>query len=118
MPMLSKAKFTLEELITLIRKSRAMQSFTEEEKRLIIEQSRDPESDRAQQLYKALIQEQQNYQMIEKDYIKNTNGIMANFENEVMDMKAKAMRTEREKAESSVEKKEKEAAQNILKSLM
>ena len=101
----------------MMNRSSAMRLFSKEQKKAIVGQIDDVESDKAQQLYGVLLQEQQRYGEIEAEYLKNTSKIMLDFENDVTGMKIQAMRAERETAEAKVAAKEDEAAQNILKSL-
>ena len=113
----SKYSFTFEELKMMIDRSTAMRAFGEEQRKSIIEQSGNPESEKAQALYSALIKEQEEYKLIRKDYITYTSRAMANFENEVESIKVHEMREARERAENAASKTEKEAAQNILQNL-
>jgi hypothetical protein len=101
----------------LINKSTAMRAFTPEQMKSIVEQARDPDSEKAQIVYSALVNEQNEYKLIRREYIDYTGKVMANFENEVQGIKVHEMREARERAEKAVSQKEQETAKNILNNL-
>jgi len=109
--------FTFQELVMLIYKSSAMHAFSAEQIKNIMAQIRDPDSEKAQIVYSALVEEQNEYKIIRKEYIGYTGKVMANFENEVQGIKVHEMREARERAEKAVAEKEKETVQNILNNL-
>ncbi len=110
-------QFTFEDLLKLILKSPAMKSLPEEEMKAVVSRSRDVNSQKARQLFEALMWEQEEYKKITHEYIRTTDRIMADFKNDVTDMKTRTLHEEREKAEKMAVEKEQEAAQAILKSI-
>ena len=110
-------QFTFEELVRMAMKSAAMRSFQSEELHVILEQSRNPQSEKAQALYAALDKEQKEYKNIRTEYISTTNKIMLNFHNDVTGIKNSELHKERERAEERASKKEKEIAKTILQNI-
>ena len=110
-------QFKFEELIGMALKSAAMRSLENDELHSILEQSSNPASEKAQLLYAALINEQTEYERIRKDYIRTTDKIMIDLNNEVTGIKNSELHKEREKAEERAAKKEEEIAKDILQSL-
>ena len=109
--------FTFQELVMMIYKSSAMRAFSSDQIKNIISQIQDPDSEKAQIVYAAMIEEQNQYKIIRQEYIGYTGKVMANFENEVQGIKVHEMREARERAEKAVAEKEKETVQNILNNL-
>jgi len=109
--------FTTQELLDLISKSSAMRSLSAEQITLIQNQIQDPNSEKAQQLYAALLKENQEYRRIDKEFIQNTNNVMTGFENEVRAIKINALHQERQASEAKAQQAQEEAADDILKKL-
>jgi hypothetical protein len=110
-------QFTFEELVRMVMKSAAMRSFKGEELRLILEQSRNPQSQKAQALFAALDREQKEYKNIRSEYINTTGKIMQNFNNDVTGIKNAELHKVREKAEEQAAQKEEEIAKSILQNI-
>ncbi len=113
----AKYQFRFEELVRMVIKSAAMRSFNSNELHLILEQSRNPQSEKAQALYAALDREQKEYKNIRSEYISTTNRIMLNLNNDVTGIKNSELHKERERAEEQASKKEAEIAKTILQNI-
>ena len=115
--MAGKYLFSLSELLEMINKSAAMQSFDQAKREMIIAEVAEVESEKAQKLYAALIQERENYNKIDKQYITDTGKVMDGLSVEVVGIKHQYINKQINTAEAKAQQAEDETAENILQSL-
>ncbi|MCC6643251.1 hypothetical protein IT411_00720 [Candidatus Peregrinibacteria bacterium] len=109
--------FTTQELEQLINRSKAMATFSAQDKAKILHGVTSPDSAKAQELYQILIQERDTYRSIERDYLSKTNAILQDFHNEITHLKTEKLRAEQQKTESAAASAEAETAEALLKKL-
>jgi hypothetical protein len=109
--------FTSQELETLISRSKAIAKISQEMMSTILHIAGDPNSPKAQALYRVLIEEREQYKMIQREYMDSSHQIVTEFKNAVNAEQAKRLREEQEKVESKAKEAEEKAAQSLLNSL-
>lgn len=109
--------FTSQELESLISRSKAISKVSQEMLSTIMHIAGDPSSPKAQALYRVLIEEREQYKLIQREYMDSSNQIVAEFKNAVSAEQAKRLREEQQKVESKAKDAEEQAAQKLLNSL-
>lgn len=109
--------FTTQELQSLVNRSKAMATFSAEDKAKILANTGATDSPKAQELYQILTQERDTYRNIERDYLNRTNAILQDFHNEITHLKTEKLRAEQKKTESAAAQAEAETAESLLKKL-
>lgn len=115
--MASTFLFTTDELQNLIARSKAMATFSAEEKAKILSNTAAPDSPKAQELYQILIQEKDTYRQIERDYLTKTNAILQDFHNEITHLKSQKLRDQQQATEAEAMQAEAQTAESLLKKL-
>lgn len=109
--------FTIQDILDLINKSSAIRSLNSEKLIKILKIAHDPKSEKAQDLYKTLIKERDQYIKINTKTISETNKIYTDFQIKLTGLKHQDIYQKIEKAEEEYERTEQETAQKLLKSL-
>ena len=92
-----------------------MRSLEIDQIKAIIDQIRNPDSEKAQRLYKVLLEEKENYKAVEKEYIVDTAEIMDRLKNEITAIKTHYLHQKRQESEAQSKHIEMGTAEDILK---
>lgn len=109
--------FTTQELATLITRSKAMAHLSPENLAEVTRLTESPTSPKSQALYRILIAERETYKQIEKEYLQESNKIVAEFQIEITAQYTEKLRQEQRSAEHKVKHAEAQAAQELLNTL-
>ncbi len=109
--------FSTQELQNLIARSKAMARLSPDLQSQVDRSLGNPTSPKAQALYRILIDELQQYKEIEKEYLQESNKIVAEFQVEITAKFTKKLREEHHQAEQKARQAEDNTAQKLLNSL-
>lgn len=106
--------FTTKELQGLIAKSKAMADLSPELRAEVSALADSPQSGPAQTLYGILINEREQYNTIQKEYIQESGKIVAEFQIEITAAYTEKLRQEQRTAEHKIKKAEANVTSQLL----
>lgn len=109
--------FSTQELTTLIAKSKAMAHLSPEIQTLVVELTHSPDSPKAQSLYRILIAERETYKQIEREYLQESNKIVAEFQIEITAKYTEMLRQQLRNAEQKLKHAQAQIIQELIDSL-